>query len=99
MKKGNRVICVDASGDNDLIKGREYIIYNVKKCKCTINFDVGLKAWSGSACYDCATILSDPQETHWFNSRRFAIAKEKTRYVTVAIEKELLEQELILNSF
>jgi len=48
MKKGDRVICINASNSGDglsapLKKGREYIIYGVYNCDCgLVKFDVGL---------------------------------------------------------
>jgi len=99
MKKGDRVICIDASARGfgqapPLVKGREYIIYDYKKCPCGVcSYDVGLivnfNSTGYSRCTSCGGRHINPkQETHWANEGRFAKVKEEYRVVKMEIEVE-----------
>ena len=96
MKTGSRVICIDASAKSyrqppPLIKGREYIIYGVKKCTCgNDKFDVGLRSdCTITRCINCGSVIDNHDGIHWANSKRFAKVQEQ--YRTVKLEMEIEE--------
>lgn len=93
MKEGDRVVCIDASmgkiGIMPLIKGREYIIYNISKCTCGgIGIDVGfLRSMFNLICF-CSKPLLNCTESHWFKPERFAKVQEEYRVVHMEVEIE-----------
>lgn len=91
IKIGDRVVCIDNSGhvNPNLIKGREYIVYAIKECRCGIvSFEIGIITEKGVICSFCSSELANVGEPAWFASRRFRKVEEKVNYVKLEIEIE-----------
>lgn len=94
MKTGDRVICIrthnGGSKPPPLVKGREYIIYDVHKCGCgNISFDVGLTSNNvGIMCRKCSSIYSLDNAIHWAAETLFAKVKEQYKVIHMDIEVE-----------
>ncbi len=100
MKVNDRIICINASGFgsfgyNPLIKGREYIIYDVDICSCgDVAFDIGMSTELDiMSCSNCGLITDINDGIGWASSKRFA--KVQQEYRTVKLEMEI--EEPILN--
>lgn len=95
MKTGDRVVCIDDSGGHytNLKKGREYIIYDVKKKQCGCNgvlIDVGLSSSVEPCLCTCGSCRKYYYDTlvHYVGEQRFRKVEEKVSYVKLEIEVE-----------
>ena len=87
IKIGDRVVCIDATGTNELIKGREYIVYNIKPLNCCgdVIIDVGLFTVNGQYCQICNSDVSKENSTAYFRIKRFKKIEEKINYVKLEV--------------
>jgi predicted RNA-binding Zn-ribbon protein involved in translation (DUF1610 family) len=96
FKVGDRVLCVDDSFGNpaefcNLIKGREYIVQEVRLCpKCgSEEVNVGAIAIESGAEWVCdCGFVAGHNSYNYFYARRFVKRQEKTQYKTVRIQIE-----------
>lgn len=90
---GDRVRCIDASPitslPTNLIKGRDYIIYGIKKFCCNITIDTGLPDdilspgkhfWT---CPTCKQKLDEHSNIAWRNEDRFIKVEETKQQTTI----------------
>lgn len=94
MKIGDRVICIDNT-DSPLIKGREYIVYDVREDCCDFVINVGIVNNEGSTiimwcgrCGKIGTATHDIGEEIYYGIYRFRKVEEKYRAVRVEVEIE-----------
>lgn len=96
MKVSDRVICIDATKQNNglmgvpppLIKGREYIIYDIDVCACgSRSFDVGLRTYNNLTDCHCGK-TETTRGVHWAYAKRFAKVKEAYKIIHMDIEIE-----------
>jgi hypothetical protein len=107
FKVGDRVVCINNSllsggstlrNQPKLIKGREYIIYDIMPCDCgSLKLDVGLA--SNNEIFTCNSCgidnIINGNEIHWCASERFRKVEEKKEYIAVTSNVEV--EEPILN--
>lgn len=95
MKIGDRVVCVKAI--TPLIRGREYIVYNITNCnKCGKHkLDVGITiVWDVFStmrmeCYNCHnTVPVNEGDIRLFNPNRFRKVEEQVNYVKLEVKIE-----------
>lgn len=102
IQEGDTVICVDASGHEQipgipprLIKGRKYIVYGIMNlpCGCPV-IDVGLVAESDyNRCVNHNERTKSNDNIHWCYSKRFRKIEPLYRTIEISMKKE----EMILN--
>lgn len=95
MKIGDRVVCIDDSNtgyEKPLIKGREYIIYNIKKCNVCgiVNYDIGHISSLDVDC-SCFNVISNAGCGWFFKSTRFRKVEEKKEVNYVKLEIKIEE--------
>ena len=102
FKIGDRVKCINAGDMSNgklsltkLVLHREYIIYNIMKCKCgLVKLDVGIEEDRYTKC-NCGVFIKD--SIGWCNAYRFIKVQDKKEYIAVQSNVEFKEEELQLN--
>lgn len=100
---GDRVKCVDASGtnDNQLIEGREYIVYGERLGCCVSQLiDIGHRClYVNNICHNCLTIHGRIGQPRVYNSTRFAKVEEAKEYRVIEVATVITEErkDLVLN--
>ena len=94
FKIGDRVLCVKSHSNPicTLVKGREYIIYDIKSCKCSHSLNVGIHndIFDEIECKSCNTTIGS-NGIWWLDQKRFVKVQEETRTNYVKLEVKIEE--------
>ena len=95
MKLGQKVVCVDASGDDEgssyLIQGRVYVVRGMRMGCCVEEVDVGLIGdWDISVCSICGQ--EEDTRVGWSFASRFRPLEEKSETMIETVLESIREK-------
>lgn len=95
MKVGDKVVCITSHSRGQTIKGKQYVVNNIKECVCgRVALDVGIKLpyeYYNSSCFVCGHTIAT--SASWQGAHRFR--KIEYKGFTNALTKELANKHLV----